>query len=120
MLINLTKSSLFTIDPDRRFSDMYGVPLGMWKLIYNRAKYLNYSIPEMCELYQIKTKKEIPRLTMTRWVWRTDVYNKVHPFVKMGTRTVMSEIFGEYEDEVIKELTKHIKSGEAKDSRSII
>lgn len=126
MIINLTKSDLFTKDPDIRFALEYGLPRGLWNLLFNRAKYLEYSVNELCELYQIKTKsllgepKVMPYTTMKRWIWRTEIYNRAIPFVKKGAETVVSEVFGEFEEELLKELGKHLRNGETKDSRILI
>lgn len=120
MIINLSKSNLFTLDPDLRFSLQYETPRGLWNLIFNRYKYLELEVPDLIQLYQIKTGKEIDYFAMRRWVWRTEVYRVAEPFVKKGAQTVISDIFGKYENDIIKELTKHIKRGATKDSKILI
>lgn len=120
MIINISKSDLFTLDPDLRFSIKYETPRGMWNLLFNRYKYLELAIPELVVLYQIKTGKKIDYHAIRRWVWRTEVYLIAEPYAKRGAKAVVSDIFGDYEDEVIRELTKHIKSGATRDSNILL
>lgn len=120
MIINITKSVLFTQDPDMRFSEEYGVPRGFWNLIFNRAKYLEYSLSELCELYQIKTGRKMDMMAMLRWVRRAEIYNKAQPLIRKGTRVVMSEYFGELEEIIVKELLKNVRRSDSKGSRTII
>lgn len=120
MIINISKSELFTTDPDIRFTAQYDTPRGLWNLLYNRYNYLKLNIPELIELCQIKTGKKIDRFAMRRWVWRTEIYKIAEPYVKKGGKAVVSEVFGEYEEDLIKELTKHMKRGATKNARTVI
>lgn len=120
MIIHISKSDLFTKDPDIRFANQYNLPRGFWNFMFNRAKHLEYTVQELCELYRIKTGKEMPDFSMRRWLWRTEIYNLAFPFIKKGAQTVVSEVFGEYEDELIKELTKHMRDGATKNSNILI
>lgn len=119
MIINLKQSKLFTIDPDKRFAREYGLPEGLWNLIYRRHKILEYSIDELCELYQIKTGKKTTHLVISRWVWRSDVYNKASKALESGACTVVSSYFGDLEWSIIKELTKNLQSSVKKDTKAL-
>lgn len=110
MIINLKKSELFTVHPDKRFSRKYEVKAGTWTDLWKRYKLLGYTFLEMRDLYRAKTGKDTDARTMKRWVFRTEVYSKANPLIEKGAESVVSSFFGEFEWALIEELTKNIKS----------
>jgi hypothetical protein len=120
MIIHLTKSKLFNTDPDVRFSQEYELPLGIWKELWRRYKLMNYSTSELCEYYKIKTKKEINNRVINRWVRRSEIYMIARQFTNKGAETVVSSVFGDYEQEVLDELLKQMRWGGKGDSNSIV
>ena len=119
MIIDLSKSHLFTRDPGNRLSSKYDLPNGLWSLIYRRYKILDYSIDEICDLYELKTKKTMGKKNMRRWVWRTEVYEKAQFALKEGAHVVNSNYFGDMEWSVVKELTKNIKKSGSVDIKAL-
>jgi hypothetical protein len=110
MLILITKSELFTCDPDTRFSKEYKVSLGTWKEMWRRHCVLGYSVRDMAEYYEVKTKRKIAHQTLKRWNTRTKVFIKTKPVLDKGCETVNSYFFGELEWFVLKELMKNTQS----------
>lgn len=110
MLIHLKKSVLFTVDPDIRFSREYKLPIGTLKEIWRRYKLLDYTIEELCQYYEIKTGKQRSRKSMKRWMWRTEIYSMTLPILNKGAETVVSSFFKDKEWEVIRELTRNMRS----------
>lgn len=118
MIIYLKKSTLFTIDPDLRFSKQNNDPKGTLKDIYRRHQLLEYTVPELCEFYTMKTGKTITPKSMKRWLWRIEIYKIAQPAMQSGT--VVSSYFKKHEWRVIKELLKNIKHSVHKKSKTII
>jgi len=110
MIILITKSEIFTTDPDIRFSRINGAPVGLWREMWRRHKILEYTFREMAEYYELKTKKQISRQNIKRWVLRTEIYSKTKPVIDKGCQSLNSEFFGDIEWFVIKEITKNLKS----------
>lgn len=110
MIINITKSILFTVDPDKRFAKQYNHPDGTLKEIYRRHKLLEYTTKELCEFYEMKTGVRPTPKAIKRWMWRCDVYAMTLPILEKGAETVVSSFFKQHEWKVIKEITKNISS----------
>jgi hypothetical protein len=110
MIIHLKKSSLFTVDPDERFAREYDVPVGLLRDIWKRYKLIGYTIPEVCEFYEMKTKKHISHKSMMRWMWRTEIYSMTRPAINKGAEVVVSSFFREHEWRVMREITKNLRS----------
>lgn len=117
MIFHLTKSNLFTQEPDNRFAREYGLPRGLWTLLWQRYKLMEYSIPELCELLDIKAHRKLSPKTLGRWIWRSEVYSIAHPLMLKGAQLVNSEVFREYEMELCKEILKNYKSSVHKKSK---
>ena len=119
MIIDLTKSHLFTIDPDKRFAKRNKQPLGLWNLMYRRAKLLNYTTTELCDLQELKTGTRPSESSIIRWVWRSDVYYRAQDALSEGAKMVVSSYFGDMEWSVIKELTKNMKNSATTDVKAL-
>ena len=120
MIINITKSQLFTVDPDIRFSKEHNLPTGTLKEIYRRHKILDYSIDELCDYHEVKTGRKASRKYIRRWLWRIEVYSMTLPILKMGAETVVSTFFKEHEWKVIKEITRNLQSSVRKETKTLI
>ena len=112
MIIRIDQSELFTIDPAKRFSKQYKVDDKFWTDMWRRYKALGYTIHDLCEFYELRTKKNIPKRAMRRWLYRTEIYWRAAPAIKKGAQSVLTEYFGDMEWFVINELTTNaINSG---------
>lgn len=111
---------LFTIPPDERFAIIHNLNRGFWNELWRRFSMLEYTPTELKEYFELKTGKKTNSNTMQRWILRTQIYYKVQPFVKKGVSTVSTEIFGDLENDLIKELTRQYKSGVITNHRIII
>jgi len=120
MIIHLTKSELFTELPENRFSKEYLVAPQVWTEIWRRYALMEYSPKELCEYFQIKTGKKIAIKSMKRWIWRTEVYCRANHLMKSGVRVVVSEFFGEFEEPLMRELLKNLKSSVQKKPKILI
>jgi hypothetical protein len=120
MIIDLSKSKLFTVHPDDRFAREYQVPKGVWTELWKRYKLMGYDVPELCEYFLIKTKIRASHRNINRWIVRTELYNIGSPVLKMGATKVNSEIFGFFEEIVLYEFTKHLRFSGTKNSKAII
>ena len=120
MLIHLSKSRLFTEDPSRRFAREYGVDQKLWTEMWKRRQLLDYSTSELCEYFQIKTQKKMKKKSLIRWVFRSEIYSMTNPIMKKGVRVVHSDFFKHHEQAVIKEITRHLTSGETQSIKIIV
>lgn len=120
MIINITKSKIFTLSPDKRFSKEYALPQGVWIEIWKRYMLLAYSNEDLRDYLFIKYARNLQRSSMNRWLTRGKVYETCKPLIKKGVVHVNTEIFGNSEDFVIKELIKPLQNGASVKSKSII
>lgn len=119
MIIHLNNSRLFTVSPDIRFASENGVDVGVWAEIWRRYKLLEYTVPELMEYVHIRTGNRPSRKSVNRWIFRAEIYMMAKFALENGATTVVSSFFNEYEKEVIQEITKHMRSGGKKSSRSL-
>lgn len=120
MIIDLSKSSLFTKDPDVRFAKEYLVPQGTWKKLWRCYKLLEYSNGDLRDYLFIKFARSISYSSMDRWIVRSEIYSVANIVLKKGAVHVNTSIFGNYEQYVIDEITKTLRFSGGKDSRVII
>jgi plasmid rolling circle replication initiator protein Rep len=120
MIIHLSKSKLFTEEPDFRFSKEYALPRGFWTELWRKHLLLGYTPKDLADYYEFKTHKSTTPQSMQRWIWRTQVYMKARGVIKMGCEVVQSDFFGENEYEVVKELTKNLKGSVKKEAKILI
>lgn len=120
MIIDLSQSQLFTIDPDLRFAKEYGVPLGTWKTLWGRYKLLDYSNGDLRDYLFVKHARNISYTSMTRWINRTEVYERGMAILSMGAKMANTNVFGDFEQYVLDEITKNMRASVSSDSRAII
>lgn len=119
MIIKLRTSQLFITDPSIRFAKEYGVPHTLWKEMWRRYKDLEYTVADLCDYFELKTKRRPKSNSIRRWLRRSMIYWLANIAIKKGAHAVVSEYFEEYEQDVIKEITKHIRRGATKNSTII-
>jgi hypothetical protein len=68
----------------------------------------------------IKHARNLSFTSMWRWIIRSEIYSISNRFLKDGARYVNSDVFGEFEENVMKELVKQHKYGDSLNSKSII
>lgn len=120
MIIKLRTSQLFTTDPAIRFAKEYGVSPDLWREMWRRYKDLEYTVKDLCDYFELKTKRRPGRKSIIRWLRRAMIYWMANEAIKKGAHAVVSEYFEEYEQDVIQEATKHIRAGTAKTSVVIL
>jgi len=120
MILDLTQSKLFTVDPDIRFSREYLLPQGTWKELWRRYKLLDYSNGDLRDYLFVKHARRLSYRSMDRWIQRSEIYMLTRPVLERGAKMVNSEIFGAYEQYVMDELTKQLRNGGTASSRIII
>ncbi len=120
MIIDITRSKIFKVEPSLRFSREYGLPQDVWKEVWRRYKFLDYSNGDLRDYIFIKYARNLNFNSMKRWIYRGEVYMISSPLVKKGVIHVNSAIFGDYEEYVMNELTKPLKNGATNKSESII
>ena len=120
MIIHINQSKLFTEDPAVRFGRYYCVDEGVWRDLLLRHKVKDYTIEDVCEFFHIRVGFGISPDAIRKWITRSDIYAKALPAIKKGATTVNSNYFDNLEKEVLYEITRHMRFGEAKDSRNII
>lgn len=120
MIIHLSKSVLFTVDPAVRFGREFRVHEGLWREMWRRHELLEYTIEDLCDYFHIKTGTYPRRRTIQRWVDRTRIYRIASTVRNLGAEVVKSEYFKDYEQHVIEELTRSMRSGGTKSSRIIV
>lgn len=120
MLIKIDQSSLFTKEPAKRFAKRFNVPESLWIELWLRYKIKDYTIAELQEYAHIKVGWRPRYIVIWRWIVRTEIYSLSREAVKKGATTVVSSFFGEFEQDVINEVTKHMKGGDKKSTRSMV
>ncbi len=119
MIIKLTSSKLFTQDPARRFAREYRITEDIWRDLWRRYNLLDYSIPELCEVFYIKVGRPIKRQKMNNWIFKGKIYTLTRDKLKVGIQAVNSTFFGELEERVIKEALRHLRVGDIKKPRML-
>ncbi len=117
MLIRLKNSRLFTTHPSKRFAEEYQVEENLWNEMWKRYKLLDYSVVDLADLFNIKSGKVIERRYIKRWLFLSEIYIIAQPAREMGVEVINTERFGELEQKLIEEVTRHMKSGSTQDSR---
>lgn len=111
---------LFTVDPAIRFSHALDVSPAIWNQLWHRYSWLNYRPCDLISYFEIISGKKMHLTTLHRWLFRTKIYHAAQPFVKKSVRTVSTEVFGDLENELIKELTKQFTNSATSRRRIII
>jgi hypothetical protein len=120
MILNITKSKIFKVDPSIRFSKEYGLPNDVWAEVWRRYKLLGYSNGDLRDYLFLKYARNISFDAMRRWIYRGELYMISKPLLKEGVKCVNSHIFGDWEEYVMNELTKPLKNGAINKAESII
>lgn len=120
MILDITKSKIFKLDPSIRFSKEYGLPKGVWEEIWRRYKMLDYSNGDLRDYLFLKYARNVSHPAMSRWIYRGEIYLITNPLIKQGIIHVNSRIFGEYEEYVMNELVKPLKNGAIGKAESIL
>jgi len=120
MVINITKSKIFKLDPSIRFSKEYGLPKEVWNEVWRRYKLLDYSNGDIRDYLFIKYARNLSFMSMSRWISRGEIYMITKPLIEKGVQHVNSSIFGNYEEYVMNELVKPLKNGAIRQAESII
>lgn len=120
MIIHLTKSQLFTVDPADRFAGEYGVSPKVWREMWRRYKLLDYTPVDLAAFYHFTIGSKISTRAINRWITRTEIYCLSTIVTQKGVRVVKSEYFKEFEQDVMKEITKHMRSGGTRSSNVLV
>jgi hypothetical protein len=120
MLIYLNKSKLFTEDPAIRFSRERNLSPDVWNALWKRHTLLGYPTQGLCEYFELKTGTKMLEKIMERWMIRGEVYYKARPLMAKWLEVVTTEFFDEFETDIIEELTRNLRYGNAKSSKSIV
>lgn len=105
------------MNPAKRFAKEHGVPEELWMEIWKRYKLLAYSVADLTDYYHFKAGKKIERNYIRRWIFLGEVYALSKPARDMGAEVINSELFGDLEEKVIREVTKNLKYSQTKDSK---
>lgn len=109
MVIYLTKSKLFTEEPDIRFCKEYNLPKGFWTDMWRRYALLDYSLKDLCDMYELKSGRKTTGQAMKRWINRTEVYCRAQDAIRKGAEVAMSSYFGEFEEFLLKEIARQMR-----------
>jgi len=120
MIIHLNKSKMFTTEPAKRFAKEFNVDENLWLQCWLKYKILDLNIMDLCEYIHLKTGRRPSYDSIRRWVIRTEIYSIAREAFKVGATTVTSSFFGVYEEYVVDELLRNMKSSANKGSRSIV
>lgn len=100
MIISLERD-IFTIDPDERFSREHEVSIGFLNDMYRRYINYGYTFADLSDFYNIKTRKDIDRKTMWRWITRIEAYDIAQRAIRMGAKECNINTFGRARDTVL-------------------
>ncbi len=119
MLIKLKSSKMFTEDTAIRFAQEYQVKPRMWNEIWKRSL-AGYDCEALAGYFIYKTRKQIDARAIRLWLAKTEIYCRANHLMLMGVRVVQSEYFAEYEDFLVKEVLRNMKSSRTQDSRIMV
>lgn len=114
MIVNL-HLPMFQVSPSERFSKSLHVEGQIWKDLWYRYKYLEYSPSECREWFLIKTKKEIGVWQLLRWMKRQEIYLLAQEVKDFDTIHISH--FGDLKEDVYFLLTKNKKHGSSNNSK---
>ncbi len=120
MILHLTKSKLFTVDPAIRFSREYGVKPRLWNELWKRYGLYEHDIPALCGYFEYKTGRKPNPKSIARWIFLTEIYCRANHVLRMGVRVVDSKYFGTFENELVREISKNMRFSGKTDSRTIV
>jgi hypothetical protein len=120
MIIYITKSKLFTVDPAIRFAKEYNCDVKLWNEMWRRHTLLQYTNKELCEYFYLKTQRQPKPKSIRRWIVRTEIYCLANHALRMGARVVQSEYFRDFEKDVIKELVQNMRFNGKQSNRSLL
>ncbi len=120
MIIDLSKSKIFTQDPALRFAKEYALPKDTWDKIWRRYILLQYSNGDLRDYIFIRYGRNLHFMAMQRWIIRAKVYEIAQLDLKRGRTQANTVIFGELEEFVMNELVKPLRNGGNTKSKSII
>lgn len=120
MILDITKSKIFKLDPSIRFSKEYGLPKGVWEEVWRRYKMLEYSNGDLRDYLFLKYARNVSHPAMSRWIYRGEIYIITKPLIEKGVQHVNSRIFGDYEEYVMNELVRPLKNGAIVKAESIL
>ena len=120
MIIDIKKSTIFTLNPSLRFAKEYGLPKEVWNEVWRRYKLLDYSNGDIRDYLFLKYARNISWSAMNRWLSRGEIYMITKPLIDKGVIHVNSCIFKEYEEYVMNELIRPLKDGASNKAKSII
>ncbi len=121
MIIQLTKSRLFTVEPAKRFAKEFGVEEIVWIKLWAAYKIKDYSMSDLREYSEVLLKNKLSSLCLRRWIIRTEIYSIAYTKVlQYGATTVSSTIFGKYEKIVLDEVVKGIRFSDTQKSRILL
>lgn len=64
---------------------------------------------DLCDFYEIKSGRKTSGQSMKRWIYRTEIYCRAQDAIRKGAEVAMSSYFGEYEDFLLKEITRQMR-----------
>jgi hypothetical protein len=120
MILDITRSNLFTKDPAERFAKVNSVSPKLFNELWRRHTQLEYSIPELCMYFHIKVGVPISDRKMNEWIFRNRIYMRAQSALKVGAKAVNSDYFGDLEERLLRKLTEHMKYRETKSLRVMI
>jgi hypothetical protein len=120
MIIHLTKSKLFTVDPAKRFGKEFNVSPDLWTECWLKYKLYGLGKEELRGYVEFRTGRKPSMTSIERWIIRTEIFSLAKKAFKMEARVVQSYFFEEYEKHVIDELTKNMKTSVSKNPKSIV
>jgi hypothetical protein len=120
MILNIRKSNIFKTNPAERFAKEYQLPFEAWNEVWRRYKLLEYSHKDIKDYLFIKYARNLNPKSIDRWILRTEVYGIASPLIEKGVEHVNSEIFKQYEQQLMDYLFQTMKSSGQGQSRIII
>jgi predicted transcriptional regulator len=86
-------TALFTQCPAEHFAKRRNVQPEFWNDMWRRYIELKYTRKDLQEWYMFKTKKQISKKTIGRYIVRQEIYEDAQIAVKSGAKIVSREYF---------------------------
>jgi len=106
MYIDINRN-LFKEDPAERFSVYFKCSPDVWRKVWHRYKFLDYTKEEAREYLSMILRVPIEQRPFNRWAERTEVYLKAQIALDKGIKQVNSNFFGKHKDFVENEINKN-------------
>lgn len=96
----------FIQDPALRFSREFNCSPSVWREVWKRYKFLDYTKDEAKEYLILTLHQPISHRRFDRWIKRTEIYTRAQVALKSGAQQVNINYFKPFTSFILEEINK--------------